>query len=234
MLILGIDTSGKTASCALCTETAVTAQYSLAAGSTHSQVMLPLVKRLIADSGHELGDIQLAAVACGPGSYTGLRIGIAAVKALVFGINETAGSEICRCCGVSTLLSLAYNFMGMDKTVCSVMHARKDLAYTAMFRTHCNAEVERLTPDEIIPVDEIYQRIRSGGTEVFAVGDMSAELCSEYDGSGLYAAPPHLNLPLASSLCFAAQSLPCVTPDELLPDYLQPTLAEKQAAARKI
>lgn len=88
LLILGIDTSGKTASAALFdTETEVIlAQASLYTQKTHSQVIMPMVKEIISQTGKKLSDVGAIAAANGPGSYTGLRIGVAAVKALAFGL----------------------------------------------------------------------------------------------------------------------------------------------------
>jgi len=225
LLILGIDTSGKTASCALCTQDSIIAQYSLAAGHTHSQVMPPMIKRIFEDSGRKVSELDLIAVSCGPGSYTGLRIGIATAKAMAFGINETAGESKCSCCGVSALLALAYNFSGTDCTVCAAIHARKNLAYTAMFRTHRDGTVERLTEDAIFSEGEIAERINAFEGNIYMVGDMPFSEGIFHRPIGY--APMNLNTPSAVGICMAAVNLPHTTPAELMPAYLQQTLAEK-------
>lgn len=124
LLVIGIDTSGKTASCALCTEDAVLAQNTFVTKLTHSQVILPMVKKMLEDSGKKLEEIDGFAAVSGPGSYTGLRIGISAVKGICFALDKP-------CAGVSALESLAYNFSGTDTVICSVMHARQNLVYSA-------------------------------------------------------------------------------------------------------
>ncbi|MGN0666981.1 MAG: tRNA (adenosine(37)-N6)-threonylcarbamoyltransferase complex dimerization subunit type 1 TsaB [Huintestinicola sp.] len=220
MLILGIDTSGKTASCALCSEDEVIAQYTFVTKLTHSQVILPLVKRMLSDSGHELSDVDFFAAASGPGSYTGLRIGISAVKAMAFSLGKG-------CCGVSELESLAYNFAGTDSLVCSVMHARQKLVYASVFRTYADGRVERLTEDEIISTEKLCEKLDGFEGRIIAAGDYARELCSEYGRDNIFPAQPQLRAPLASSLCFAAMGREPVSPDELNADYMQVTKAEK-------
>ena len=128
MLILGIDTSGKTASVALCDENTVLAQTTVLTKLTHSQVIMPLCETMLKNAGEKLENINGIAAANGPGSYTGLRIGVSAVKAMAFALNIG-------CAGISTLESLAYNFKGIKTTVCSIMHARLDLVYAAFFES---------------------------------------------------------------------------------------------------
>ena len=103
--ILGIDTSGKNASVAVWNDGELRAQYFVQTRMTHSQVILPLCEKMLADLGITVKDIDRFAVAAGPGSYTGLRIGISAVKALAFGLGK-------KCNGISTLEAIAYNFAG--------------------------------------------------------------------------------------------------------------------------
>ncbi|MBP3761189.1 MAG: tRNA (adenosine(37)-N6)-threonylcarbamoyltransferase complex dimerization subunit type 1 TsaB, partial [Ruminococcus sp.] len=122
MLILGIDTSGKTASAALfdSDNEIFVAENTVYTQKTHSQVIMPIVKNILAQTGKTMQDINLIAAADGPGSYTGLRIGVAAVKAMSFALDV-------RCCGVSTLKALAYNNIAFRGVICSVMKARAEL-----------------------------------------------------------------------------------------------------------
>ncbi|MDE6745485.1 MAG: tRNA (adenosine(37)-N6)-threonylcarbamoyltransferase complex dimerization subunit type 1 TsaB, partial [Oscillospiraceae bacterium] len=101
MILLGIDTSGKTASVAVCTETSVLAQTTVYTKLTHSQVILPICNDVLKSAGTELSDVDVIAAAAGPGSYTGLRIGIAAVQAMCFALDK-------HCIGISTLEALAH------------------------------------------------------------------------------------------------------------------------------
>ena len=101
-IVLGVDTSGKTASLAVADKDRILANTTVITELTHSQVLLPILRRLLIDANLTLADIDAVAVANGPGSYTGLRIGISAVKGLCFKDNK-------KCAGISTLKSLAMN-----------------------------------------------------------------------------------------------------------------------------
>ena len=222
MLVIGIDTSGKTASCALCTEDAVLAENSFVTRLTHSQVILPMVKDMLKNAGKTLSDIDGFAAVSGPGSYTGLRIGISAVKGICFALDK-------KCAGISALESLAYNFSGTDCLVCSVMHARQDLVYTAFFRTDVFGNVQRLTEDKIITEEELTaQLLGFGKTEkVICAGDYSEKMTALADCKNVLRAAPKLNAPLASSLCYAAMKKGFSSPDCLNAEYMQITKAEK-------
>ncbi len=226
MLVIGIDTSGKTASCALCSEEAVLAENTFSTNRTHSQVILPMVKKMLSDMGKELSDIDRFAAVSGPGSYTGLRIGISAVKGICFALDK-------KCAGVSALLSLAYNFAGTDSVICSVMHARQNLVYTAMFETAANGTVTRLSEDEIITVEELCSKLSVYDKKVICVGDYSAEAASAAGRENIIAAAALRNSPSAASLCFAAMNQVFDSPDKLTADYMQITKAEKDLRASK-
>lgn len=217
MTLLGIDTSGKVASAAVCTEERVLAQTSVYTRLTHSQVILPMCREVLQSAGLELSDIDGIAAAAGPGSYTGLRIGLAAVKAMCFTLNKP-------CAGISTLESLAYNVSLHRGLICAVMAARLDLVYCAVFRSDGKA-VTRLTPDRIMPLDELRAELDALDGQVVTVGDGAEKLT----GERFTAAPPHLRLQLASSLCAAAFGGEMYSPDRLEAAYLEITKAEKQA-----
>lgn len=222
MLVMGIDTSGKTASCALCSEEAVLAQNSFVTKLTHSQVIMPMVKKMLSDAGKALEDVDGFAAVSGPGSYTGLRIGISAVKAMCFALDK-------KCAGISALESLAYNFAGTDSTVCAVMHARQDLVYTALFETYTDGTVKRLTDDRIITLEALITELseKARGRKIICAGDYSAETVKAAQCDNITIARPPLNAPLASSLCYAAMAHGFSSPDELNAEYMQITKAEK-------
>lgn len=224
MLILGIDTSGKTASCALCTEDTVLAQNTFVTKLTHSQVIMPMCKKMLSDAGKTLSDVEGFAAVSGPGSYTGLRIGIAAVKGLCFGLDK-------KCAGVSSLMSLAYNFRGispLDSIICPVMHARQELVYNAFFKAE-NGNIIRERGDGITPVKQLAEELSSLSQNVILTGDYAEALYDmlKDNCSHISLAPPALRAPLASSLCYAAMDMGISSPDELNAEYLQITKAEK-------
>ena len=227
MLVLGIDTSGKTASCALCTEDTVLAQNTFVTKLTHSQVIMPMCKKMLSDAGKTLSDVEGFAAVSGPGSYTGLRIGIAAVKGLCFGLNK-------KCAGISSLMSLAYNYRGVfpegsgEFVIFPVMHARQDLVYNALFTADRN-RIVRERDDCITPENKLIEELSGASRNVILTGDYAETLYSAVKdkNSRISIAPPTLRAPLASSLCYAAMDVGFITADELNAEYLQITKAEK-------
>lgn len=221
MLLIGIDTSGKTASAALFDTESETflAQSSLYTQKTHSQVIMPMVKDIITQSGHKITDLGAIAVANGPGSYTGLRIGVAAVKALSFGLGV-------KCCGVSTLMGLACNNIAHKGVICSVMKARGDLVYTCTYNSDGYA-VEQLSPEQIISRDELAENLALQGNEVLLCGDGAADFFNDYRSPMFVIAPPQSRLQNACGICLAGASLKLIEPDELEVSYLQKVKAEK-------
>ena len=228
MLILGIDTSGKTASAALFdTETEIfLAQSSLYTQKTHSQVIMPMVRDIIAQSGKTMADIGAVAVANGPGSYTGLRIGVAAVKALGFGLGI-------KCCGVSTLLGLACNNIAFKGTICAVMKARGDLVYNCLYKSDGYA-VEAVSEERMISCDELAQELAMNGEQVLLCGDGAGEFFTAYSSPMFFIAPPYARLQNAAGVCLAGASLKLTEPDELEVSYLQKVKAEKDLEEKKL
>ena len=223
MLTLGIDTSGKIASVALADESGVLAHTTIVTKLTHSQVILPLVKKLLADACINLEDIEAIAVANGPGSYTGLRIGIAAVKGICFasGVN---------CAGISTLESLAYNVCCADAVVFSVMKARNDIAYFGIYKAD-GSSIKCLESDTVCKIDDILKATERYSGKIILVGDYACEIKEKLfaDNDSICIAPPKDRLQMASSLCYAVIDNPkrLGSADKLDAAYLQETKAEK-------
>lgn len=221
LLILGIDTSGKTASTCLYdskTETFL-AENTLYTQKTHSQVIMPMVKNMIYDAGKKLSDIDRIAVANGPGSYTGLRIGVAGVKAMCFALG-------CNCTGVSTLEGLAYNNIAFHGTICSVMKARGELVYTCSYRSN-GYSLEPLCEEKIISRDELAEFLTENNTNTVLCGDGAVDFLNDYKSLKFFTAPPQNRLQNACGICLASLSKEPVSPDELEVSYLQKVKAEK-------
>ncbi len=215
MTLLGIDTSGKTASVALCTEDKILAQTTVYTSLTHSQVILPICNDVLKNAGVELAEVDGIAVAMGPGSYTGLRIGISAVKAICFAQNKP-------CIGISTLEGLANNVSLHKGIICAVMTARLDLVYCAIFKSD-GCKAARLTNDEIVSINDLRSKLEQYEGNIVLVGDAADKL----EGGSFIIASPHLKLQLATGLCAAAFGKELSTPDKLDAAYLQITKAEK-------
>lgn len=221
MLILGIDTSGKTASAALSEDDFIIGQNTVFTNLTHSQIILPLCKKLLEDCGKNFSDIGKIAVSAGPGSYTGLRIGVAGTKAMAFAL----GIE---CCGISTLEGLAYNLLGFDGIICPVMKARLDLVYNGLFKCE-NGRISRISDDRIISRADLNSELCNMGKRVIVNGDAAKDFCKEY---GYDTAPPLLLNQLAGSLCIASLEKESASPELLETSYLQPVKAEKDLQAK--
>lgn len=226
LLYLGIDTSGATASAAICDENGIIAESILATKLTHSQIMMPMVKKLFEDAELSMSDIGCIAVADGPGSYTGLRIGIAAVKGMCMSLG-------CGCRGVSTLEALAYNVSAANATVLSILKARKGIVYFGAYRAD-RGDVQCVYPDRVCRLDEVKEFADSVHGDMLIVGDCCEEIKETVfaRNDNVRSAPAKDRLQKASSVCFAAMSGKDVTAQELGAVYLQETKAEKDKAHR--
>ena len=147
MLILGIETSTKTGSVAIVSEEGVVAQYSLNIEVTHSERLMSTVDRVLKDTGVIMSQFDGFAVAVGPGSFTGLRIGIAAVKGLALATGKPVSA-------VPTLLALAWNLPYAAYPVCPLLDARKNEVYAALYKFEGDACVQ-VMPETTIPLPDL-------------------------------------------------------------------------------
>lgn len=218
LLILGIDTSGKTAAAALYEDGIFLGQTSVYTVKTQSQVILPMVKKLMEDCSRELSQLDLIAVSKGPGSYTGIRIGIAAVKAMAFSLGIP-------CCGVSTLEGLSFT-SGAEGLVCPVMKARKDLVYTAVYRMTDN-KADTVLDEQIISTSELNDYLDKLGEKVLVTGDAAEDFCKAFENENYSLSPVHLRLQSGAGIILASLNKPHQTDDKLQASYLQIVKAEK-------
>lgn len=168
MLLLAFETSAKAASVALFQEEKLLGESYQNTGMTHSQTLMVMAQDLLKTAGKTAQDVTHVAVAEGPGSFTGVRIGVAAAKGFAW------GSEI-PCCGVSTLEAMALGLGVYDGYVCPVMDARRSQVYNALFDANQEA-LERITPDRAIALEDLKMELKALEKPVFLVGDGS-NLC---------------------------------------------------------
>lgn len=198
MKILAFESSAKAASVALCEDEFLIAQSYQNSGLTHSTTLMPMAEDLLNNCGIALKDVDCLAVAAGPGSFTGLRIGISTVKGLAWGADKP-------CVGVSTLEAMAWNLAHMEGIVCCAMDARRHQVYNALFQARCGA-LERLTPDRAVSLEELAGVLENFPKPQIVVGD-GAELCyndAGARGSVLTLAPAHLRFQSAWGVARAA------------------------------
>ncbi len=170
MRILAIESSARMASVAIMQDSRLISELYTNTGIKHSQTLMPMIKTAFELAQLDISSIDLLATAIGPGSFTGIRIGIAAVK----GISQATNKP---CIGISTLEAMAYNLLGYNCVVCSVMDARCSQVYTALFECQ-NHSVTRLTDDSAILITELENQLKAKhfGLPVVLIGDGS-EIC---------------------------------------------------------
>lgn len=196
MLTLAIDTATKVCTVALCRDTKILAEYSINMGMTHSEGLLPQLDQLLARTGVKKEEIELLAVSMGPGSFTGLRIGLATAEAMAY-------SWQCYLHGVDTLKALAYNIPLEGRVLSPVLDAQKGNFYQALYEWR-KGELVELSPVAVVSREQALERIALQGTPALLLGE-----CDKLVKAGLpefvQAAPEALRLPKASSVALAAQ-----------------------------
>ena len=193
MNILGIDTSSMVASMALLSEEKLIAEYSVNNKKTHSEKMMGVLERLFEDSGILLRDIDAIAVSRGPGSFTGIRIGMATVQ----GMAHAAGIPMI---GVNTLDGLAQNLLYGDGLICPIIDAQRGDVYASLYRFE-EGELIRLWDYEIADAGELCERLSSLGEKVRILGDGVPVLKRVMkDSSGISLAHPVAMMPRGSSV----------------------------------
>ena len=226
MLILAFESSAKAASVALVRDGSLVSQYSQCSALTHSRTLLPMAEDMLKNAELTIGDVDLFAVAHGPGSFTGVRIGVSTVKGLAW-----AGGK--PCVGVSTLEAMAWHGLAAGPYVCPVMDARRQQVYNALFEIRDGKPV-RLTEDRPIALSELAPQLAALPSPVFLVGD-GAGLTAKYladAGIPFRLAPENLLWQSAWGVAMAAQDKTPGNADTLLPVYLRLSQAERERQAR--
>ncbi len=229
MKILGVDSSATAASASVICDNKLVSEVFSDTGLTHSQTLLPMINSALQMAGITANDLDLIAVCNGPGSFTGVRIGIATVKGIAF-TNDIP------CVEVSTLESLAYNIASFDGIICSAMDARCNQVYTAFFENKDGCKAIRLTEDEAISIDELAEKIKNFEKNVILVGD-GAEICYNKlkdNINNLYIAPINLRKQRASSVCIAGKFHDSNTAEELRVNYIRLPQAQRELAKKKL
>ncbi|HHY59694.1 MAG TPA: tRNA (adenosine(37)-N6)-threonylcarbamoyltransferase complex dimerization subunit type 1 TsaB [Clostridia bacterium] len=163
MRVLAIESATNVAALAIVAEEAVIAEAVLNTGKTHSQRLMPMLARLLEEADLELEDLDGIVVSGGPGSFTGLRIGLATAKGLAY----ASGKPLVM---VSTLDSLAYNLKGYPHLICPILNARRNEVYTAVYRD-AGEELTLVMSYAALPPAELVQRLRPLAEPVMFLGD---------------------------------------------------------------
>lgn len=230
MKTLALETSAKSVSLAVTENGTLLAQAYQDRGLTHSVTLMPLLDGMLKTAGLTLDDMDIIAVAQGPGSFTGIRIGVSAAKGL-------AWAKALPCCGVSTLEAMAYDVTDFEGVVVGAMDARRQQVYNALFRTE-NGRVTRLCADRAVAMELVAKELAAIPEPKLIVGDgavllydflqkarigcrLASPLHRQQSAAGVALAAEHL----------AAQGLTC-SAQELQPVYLRLSQAERERLAR--
>ena len=245
-MILAMESSAKPASAAVCQDGKLLGQYFQNSGMTHSRTLLTMVRTLLKNLDMQISDVDIIAVSRGPGSFTGIRIGVSAAKGLAWGVDKPV-------CGVSTLEAMAYQAQFYGALLCPVMDARRGQVYNALFKG-TNGAPERLCEDRAISLEALAAELketqknpppqdpRPQTTDHYPLttnhyplltGD-GATITQEYlqsAGITTQIAPSLLRYQTAYGVALAAEKTKPTPATDLEPTYLRPSQAERERNA---
>ncbi len=231
MKIIALESSAVTASVAVAEDDKLLAQSFQNSGLTHSATLMPMVADLLKNTGLTLDEMDVVAVAAGPGSFTGVRIGVAAAKGLAW-----PGDKPCAPC--STLESMAWQCAHVGGEICAAMDARRNQVYCARFFAE-NGQLTRLTQDRAVGLDELAEEVRASGRSQTLVGD-GAHLVQKALGRQdlpTVMMPPHLLYQTAWGVARAALRLArenkLVSAAAMAPSYHRLSQAERERLERE-
>lgn len=225
--ILSLESSAVCAGAAVSENGKIIGECFVNAGLTHSQTLVPMVNDCLKTAGVTMQEIDLVAVANGPGSFTGIRIGVAAAKGLAYGGKK--------CLGVSTLEAMAYNLDGLNCIALCAMDARCSQVYMALF--DCENGVERLCEDKAVMLAELPEMLTNFKKDIILLGD-GAQLCYNYLKElcpAIKLAPAGVRMQRASGVALAAEKNAdkATDADKLVPIYLRVPQAERELKKRR-
>lgn len=233
MRILAVESSAVTASAAILTDDIMTAEYTINYKKTHSQTLLPMIAEIFKMTDTKPEDIDVIAVSVGPGSFTGLRIGVATGKGMALALGKKMAA-------VPTLDAMAYNLYGTDKLICSVMDARRQHLYNNIYYFDEENSLHKLRQQSLSSYEELATELNELGKEVIFIGDgvsaagrfFEEKLTCRYEF-----APAHITTQRAASVAFLAKKQAergeLVDAAAVKPDYLRPSQAERELAEKQ-
>ena len=232
MKILSIDTSSGVASAAVVEEEKLVCEVVLNNKLTHSQTLMPMIDYVLKESGTDISEIELIAVANGPGSFTGLRIGVSAAKGMADALNKPVA-------GVCTLAAMAYNIPFCEYAIVPIMDARRSQVYNAVYKWNKD-ELNEIASPRAISLEELLNELKATGEKAVFLGDgvpVHKETIIRELGENALFAPVCSNAQRASAVASAARKMyeRGETTDGigLVPVYLRKSQAEREAEEKK-
>lgn len=233
MKILAIDSSGLVASAAIIEDETMIAEYTINYKKTHSQTLLPMIHEIVNMTDTDLKDIDAIAIAGGPGSFTGLRIGSATAKGLGLALDKPLIS-------VPTVDGLAFNLFGTEKIICPIMDAKRNQVYTGIYEFKAD-QFHIIEKQMAVSVEEIINKLNEIGRPVIFVGDgipVYAQAIKEQIKVDYFFAPAHLNKQRAAAVGALAKRYYLEGKEESAtdhkPDYLRLSQAERERLEREL
>ena len=222
MKILAVDSSAKACSAAIIQDNKILGSFFINTALTHSQTLVPMIDAVLKNTNTDLESIDCFAVSAGPGSFTGVRIGVSAIKGIAMPLKKP-------CVSVSTLEAMAYNVMDRECIVCSVMDARCKQVYNALFRVS-GGTITRICDDRALSIEALGDELKDYKEDIILLGD-GAELC--------YNSYKELNINIslaiesqryqnATGVALASTDKPQISAAELMPTYLRLPQAERE------
>lgn len=227
MLILGIDTCSMSSSVALLDEEKMLAQFSINHKKTHSERIMSQIESMLLAADIDIENIDAFAVSVGPGSFTGVRIGVATAKGFAQALNKP-------CIKVSALRALCENVSFFSGLICPILDARRNQVYNAVFESE-NGEIKRLCEDRAIPLDDLICELKTSCKNIMFVGDgvpvFKEKLLSELSGKALFAPLPLMFNQAASVAAVGMDEYKngnITDYSELVPEYVRLSQAEQE------
>ena len=225
MLILALESSAKAVSAALLRDREIVGEYFINTKQTHSETLMPMIESLLEIANETLKNVDVFAVSAGPGSFTGIRIGIATVKGMAFANKKP-------CCGISTLEAIAWGACAMEGSyICAVMDARCEQVYHALFHIE-NGKPVRMCADKPITVAALGEACVVYGDRLVLAGDGAAICYEKFKAFGARLCAENIRLQRAASVGLAAAEAvekgELVSGESLVPVYLRLSQAERE------
>lgn len=232
MKILGLDSSGIVASVAIVEDDVLIAEYTVNYKKTHSQTLLPMLDKIAKMTELDLNSIDAIAVAAGPGSFTGLRIGSATAKGLGLALKKPL-------IAIPTVEGLAYNLYDISGLICPIMDARRKQVYTGIYR-FTDHQLKVVEDQMAVPMETVIEKLNQYGEAVTFLGDgvpVFHELIAEKMTVPYSFAPAHVNKQRAAAVAALGEIYyrqgKTETAMEHVPDYLRVSQAERERAERE-
>ena len=231
MKILGIESAALVASVAIIDENVTIAEYTTNFKKTHSETLLPMLDEIVKMTGISLSELSAIAVSGGPGSFTGLRIGVATAKGLGLGLDKPL-------IAVPTLDATAYNIINTKSLICPIMDARRQQVYTGIFRN--DKEFEVVEAAAAMDINDLLEKLKGFNEEVIFLGDGVPVYKSVIEENAkfdfCFALPSQSRQRAGSLVSLAAKYFKegkLVSADDMLPEYLRLSQAERERAVGK-